>query len=175
MKPLFVHRALFVVSVFSAGILLFACNKSDNNMNNNSPVSGFMAVNLATDKAVNVSLSGALITNGPLAFTSYTGDYLSVNSASRPVQTIDFNTSAVLDSSTFNFAPTRFYSLFVTGTNGHYRNVIVNDNFDSLPTGKAYVRYVNAIPDSSAPTVTITANGDNVVNNTAPFNTVSNF
>jgi len=43
----------------------------------------------------------------------------------------------------------------------NYKNVIVADNLDSLPTltGNAFVGYVNAIPDSSGQTITINANG----------------
>ena len=37
------------------------------------------------------------------------------------------------------------------------------------------MRYINAIPDSTKPTVTITANGTNVVNTQAGFSSVSDF
>lgn len=134
-----------------------------------------MAFNLATDKAVSITLSGNPVTNLPLSFTSYTGNYLNIYSGSRLVQSFDYNSNNSLDSSTYNFEPQKFYSLFVTGTNGHYKNVIVNDNYDSLNTTQAYIRYVNAIPDSSSPNVTITSNGDNVINSAASFATVSNF
>ena len=39
----------------------------------------------------------------------------------------------------------------------------------------AYVRYINAIPDSSYPIVTVTQGGNNVVNENAAFSTVSRF
>lgn len=58
MKPLFIRGKLSVISVFAVSILFLACNKSDNNVSNNAPVSGLMAFNLATDKAVTVTLSG---------------------------------------------------------------------------------------------------------------------
>jgi hypothetical protein len=175
MKLLFFPRVLPVASVFVLSVVLVACHKSDNNMNNNTPVSGLMAFNLATDKAVTVTLSGNPITNLPLSFTSYTGNYLTIYSGSRLVQSFDYNSNNSLDSATYNFEPQKYYSLFVTGSNGHYKNVIVNDNFDSLSTSQAYIRYVNAINDPSSPAVTISANGINVINNNAPFASVSGF
>ena len=67
--------------------------------------------------------------------------------------------------------------MFVIGANGHYQNLVTDDNFDSLAakSGKAFVRYINAIADSSKPLVTIAANGNNVVSNNASFASVSDF
>jgi len=175
MKHLFFRRALSVTSVFVISIMFIACNKKDNNVNTNPAVSGLMAFNLATDKAVSITLSGNSITSLPLSFTSYTGNYLSIYSGPRLIQTFDYNSGNSIDSVTYNFEPQKYYSLFVIGSNGHYRNVIANDNFDSLSTSQAYIRYVNGIADSSSPTVIITANGDNVINNKASFASVSNF
>jgi hypothetical protein len=177
MKFQFVRFVSSVTSVLVAGILLVACEKSDNGETSNAPVSGLMAFNLATDKAVGISLSGSPLINQPLSFENYTGNYLNVYSGNRLVQTIDYNTGSPLDSTSFNFEPQKYYSLFVAGTGGHYRNVIVNDNFDSLSVsaGQAYIRYVNAIPDSVAPTVSVVTNGDNVIDNNASFGAVSDF
>jgi hypothetical protein len=95
----------------------------------------------------------------------------------RLVESVDYASGNALDSSSYNFEPNKYYSLFVTGNSGNYRNVIVRDNFDSLSisSGQAYVRYVNAIPDSSAPNVSIVANGENVINSNASFGSVSDF
>ena len=174
MKSSFVRSVSSAISVLAVSIFFIACKKSDNTTTN-PPVSGLMAFNLATDKAVSITLSGNSITNLPLSFTSYTGTYLNVYSGNRLVQSFDYNSGNTIDSSSFNFEPQKYYSLFVTGTNGHYHNVIANDNFDSLATGQADIRYINAIPDSSSPSVSITANGNNVVNNNASFGSVSNF
>jgi hypothetical protein len=144
-------------------------------MNNNAPVSGLMAFNLATDKAATITLSGSPITNVPLSFGSYTGNYLNIYSGNRLVQSYDYNSNTPLDSVTYTFEPQKYYSLFVAGSGGHYRNIVVNDNFDSLSTSKTYVRYVNAIADSSSPTVTISANESNVTSKSAAFGSVSNF
>ena len=61
--------------------------------------------------------------------------------------------------------------------NGNYKNMITEDNLDSLPTstGNAFVRYINAIPDSSGPMVTIASNGTNVESGNASFVKVSEF
>lgn len=64
------------------------------------------------------------------------------------------------------------------GANGKYRNVVVKDSLENLPstTGEAFVRYINAIPDSTVqPSVVISANGTDVFNSPAAFGTVSNF
>jgi hypothetical protein len=164
-----------VIGFVAFSIAFVSCHKNNDNMNSNPPVSGFMAFNLANDKAITVGLSGNPVTNLPLSFTSYTGGYLNIYSGNRLVQTFDYNSNNQLDSSTYTFEPQKYYSLFVTGTNGHYKNVIVGDNYDSLSTTQAYIRYINAIPDSSSPTVTISANESNVADNAAPFNYVSNF
>ena len=176
MKPLFVRRVLFMTSAFTLSILLFACNKSINSMNNNNaPVSGLMAFNLATDKAATIIVGGSSITNAPLTFESYTGNYLNVYSGNKLVQSYDYNSNTPLDSVSYTFEPQKYYSMFVVGSNGHYHNIIVNDNFDSLSPSQTYVRYVNAIADSSAPTVTISSSGDNTTSNSAAFGSVSNF
>ncbi|HSN59654.1 MAG TPA: hypothetical protein VLR49_01875, partial [Ferruginibacter sp.] len=50
------------------------------------------------------------------------------------------------------------YSAFLIGANGEYRHVFAKDNFDAITpvSGKAWVRYINAIVDtSSRPNVTI--------------------
>ena len=175
MKPLFVRRVLFMVVIFGASVIFFACNKSNYSMNNNAVVSGLMAFNLAIDKAATITLSGSPITNVPLSFGSYTGNYLNIYSGNRLVQSYDYDSNTPLDSVTYTFEPQKFYSMFVVGSNGHYRNVVVNDNFDSLSTNQSYVRYVNAIADSSSPTVTISANEANVTSNSAAFGSVSNY
>ncbi|HEY0433683.1 MAG TPA: DUF4397 domain-containing protein [Chitinophagaceae bacterium] len=176
MKHLLNHR--FVVGSALAlvvGFGMIACNKDKNQVGVTNPVSGLMAFNLASDKSVSVTLSGNPIANTPLAFTGYTGNYLTVFSGPRLVQSFDYTTGGVLDSVTYNFVENKYYSLFVTGANGHYHNFLVNDNYDSLNTSQANIRYVSAIADSSAPAVTVSANGANVVQANASFGTVSAF
>ncbi len=168
MKPL---AGLFVVAlVFSA------CKKNDVE-NVRTPAAGVMAFNLAPDKsAVGYTLSGNQFGNAALNYTNFTGAYLPVFSGNREVRSFDFNTGSTIALANGNFADSMYYSVFLLGANGAYRNVVVNDELDSLAagTGKAWVRYINAIPDSvsAAPVVTI---GENTVNETAAYATVSSF
>jgi hypothetical protein len=171
--------AWIVGSLLTATVLFSACNKNNNDdTNNNTPASGLLAFNLAPDIAnASITLSGNLLTQAPLPYNSFTGTYLGVYSGTRPVVAINSNTNAEIASSSFDFVTDKFYSLFVVGKGGSYRNVIVNDNADSLSTstGEAFVRYINAIPDSTHPAVTFAVNGSNVVNDNAAFASVSEF
>lgn len=164
-------------SVLMAGVLLSSCLKN-NDDTPATPVSGLMAFNLAADQtAVGISLSGNYLTNTPLTYTSFTGSYLPVYTGTRAVQSVNFNGSAILATASQVFEADKYYSVFVVGNNNVYKNVLVEDKFDSLSgsSGKAYVRFINAIPDSSLPAVTIAAGGTNAVNTPAAFTTVSDF
>ena len=161
-------------------ILLFgACKKTLDTTGNQSPVAGLMALDLVPDKAsVNITLSGRSLTNSPLLYTNFTGGYLGVYAGNRDVTSYDFNSGTMLASTSQLFADSSNYSLFVLGANGNYRNLIVKDNLDSLQStsGEAFVRYVNAIADSTQqPLVTISSGATNVFSNNAPFATVSDF
>src|SRR5687768_16440275 len=168
-----------VSGVVLVAVLLAACSKfNDDDNNDNTPVSGLMAFNLAPDKAsVVVALSGNSLTNTPLAYTNYTGTYQRIYTGNREVKSYDYNTDSSFASTNYNFEADKYYSLFIAGANGVYTNIVTPDNFDSLSSasGKTYVRYINAIPDSTQPTVTITANGNNVINTPAAFSSVSDF
>ena len=160
-------------------VLLAACSKFDNDdNNNNSQVAGLMSFNLAPDQsAVGVALSGSNLTNAPLAYTNYSGTYQPIYPGNRAVESYSYHTDSSIATLNYNFETNKYYSLFVAGANGVYTNIVTRDNFDSLSTGsgKTYVRYINAIPDSTKPTVTITANGTNVINTPAGFSFVSDF
>jgi hypothetical protein len=166
---------------YSSGILLMvfvfsACKKSENVV---IPSASLMAFNLITDKdAVFITLSGNRLSNSPLGYTSFTGGYLPIYIGSRDIKSIDANTGSTLALSTQVFSDSMHYSLFTVGKNGSYRNVTVNDSLNKLivSPGQAFVRYVNAIPDSTvSPLVTISSNGSNIVNTPAAFGTVSGF
>jgi hypothetical protein len=167
-----------------SGLLLFsllfsACKKGLDNTGTQTPVAGLIAFNLVPDKdAVGVALSGSNFTNSPLSYTNYTGSYRGVYVGNRQVESYDFSSGATLDTTLQVFEPNAYYSVFVAGANGKYKNIVVKDNVDSLSstTGEAFVRYVNAIPDSTGqPLVTVSSNGTNVFNNSAAFATVSDF
>jgi hypothetical protein len=166
-----------LTGILAAGLLFAACNKSHNNDNMNTPVAGLMAFNLSPDVSLGgFTLSGNNLTPSPLAFNSFTGTYLGVYTGSRSVQSYNFNTGTTLATNTFNFEPSKFYSVFLVGTDSSFQNIIVNDSLDSLSSpSQAYIRYINAIPDASNPTVTIAVNGANVVNDNAAFTSVSQF
>jgi hypothetical protein len=176
-KGFFSIRQILIATstLIIAGALFSACKK-DSNSNTDIPVAGLMAFNLSPDKtAVGIALSGNLLTNSPLSYTSYTGGYRNIYPGQRSVQSYDYAKDTTLVSASYNFEPQKYYSLFVVGNNGVYKNVIVHDDIDSLPSTHAYIRYINAIPDSSSPTVTIRANGNNVSSSPAVFSTVSGF
>ncbi len=171
------RRLLTVTSIVLSGVLFVGCNK-DNDDPIETPVAGLMAANLATDKqSIGIALSGNAISNSPLTFTSFTGGYLPIYAGARNVEAYDFYTGVAFTSDNQSFEIDKYYSLFVVGANDNYRNLVVEDDFESLSSssGMAYIRYVNAIPDSAQTTVTIEANGSNAVNENAAFASVSNF
>jgi len=176
-KDLFSFRrsiAVIGIVVLAAGIFS-ACNKSDA-VTTHIPASGLLVFNLAPDKdGIGVALSGNLLNSTPLGYTDYNGNYQSIYTGTRDIKSFDLRDS-VLASSSFTFEDNSYYSLFVTGNNGVYQNIVVRDDIDSNATAdKAYIRYINAIPDSSAPVVSITSGGTSVSEATAGFSTVSNF
>lgn len=165
--------------IFAFSIILFsACSKRSDVPA--TPTSGLMAFNLIPDSTgpVVFALSNKSITNAPLSFTNYTGSYLSIYSGTRELGLYRANNSdSALATTSFLADNQKYYSAFAIGANGTYTNLVIDDNLDSIPssTGNAFVRYINAIPDSSQPVVTITANGTDVVKKNVPFGTVSDF
>ena len=160
--------------------LVFVSCKKNNNDNPDVPVAGLMVFNLAPDKAaVGFALSGNYLTNVPLGYASYTGNYLNIYPGQRILDVYDAgNSSSPFTSITGNFEVNKYYSLFLVGADSSYKNIIVNDDVDStiVSSGKSYIRYVNAIPDSvNVPTVTVSTGGNAFINSPAPFATVSAF
>jgi hypothetical protein len=111
-----------------------------------------------------------------LEYTSFNGTYQNIYTGSRDIAAFDYFKDSAFASSTFNFEDNNYYSLFVTGNNGVYKNIIVKDDVDSTASAdKAWVRYINAIPDSSAPVVSITSGGTKVSDAAAAFTAVTPF
>lgn len=166
---------LALSGIVMAGVLFTACKKS-NFENNNPDVAGLMSFNLSPDRSVILGLSGSALTNFPLAFTSYTGGYQNIYPGNRTFESYDYTTGDSLASKAFTFEAKKYYSAFVIGSAGTYQNVVVNDNFDSLSSssGKAYIRYINAINGSANANVTVTSGGTPSSNN-ATFASVSEF
>lgn len=177
-KVLFSFRRVASMSLAVVAIagLLAACNKNDS-VNTPIPAAGLMVFNLAPDReAVGFSLSGNVLSNAPLSYTNFNGYYQNIYTGNREVEAFGFRDS-VYASSTFNFENNVQYSLFLTGNNGKYQNIIAKDEIDSNATAdRAYVRYINAIPDSvNTPEVKITTGGNTISDLPASFNTVSDF
>ena len=166
--------AIAICAIGSMGFFS-ACKKSNVDNNNNVQAAGLMAFNLAPDKAVAFTIGGNVLAGAPLAFNSFTGTYLPIYPGTRTVESFDYANSTSLATATDSFAVDKYYSVFVVGANGAYHNVIVNDNFDALSgtSGKAYVRYINAINGSSNASVTIT--GSDANNSSIAFGNVSDF
>ncbi len=176
MISFFLKKQILFIALVTTIVLFSACKKALDVTQ--PPSSGVMAFNLIPDRpAIGFAVSNNILTNTPLAYTNYTGNYLSVPVGTREIESYDINSDSTLATATQEFELKNYYSIFALGANKTYRNLIVNDNLDSLSssTGQAFVRYINAIPDSSKPAVTITANGNNLVNDAASFATISNF
>lgn len=167
--------------LFLTVMLFAACKKDENPGNIRTPAAGLMVFNLSPDKpAVGLSLSGSNLNLGVtgLGYNNFSGSYLPIYTGTRELRSFDYSTGSTIAISNGVFADSAYYSAFVLGANGNYQNVVVRDELDSLTaaSGKAWVRYINAIPDSTgSPTVTITANGENVFNETASYGNLSSF
>lgn len=169
--------ALTVASLFLAIAFTTSCNK-DNNNNEDIPAAGVLAANLAPDvNQAAITFNGSYLSSGPLAFGTYTGGYVGVYSGSYQVNAFDYNTGANLNAdTTFVFDQDKYYSVFLVGASPNYQSIVKHDDFDALDAvaGKAYVRYVQAIPGGNQ-TVTVASGGSNVVNDNAAFASLSDF
>jgi hypothetical protein len=186
MKKIIFPKRVYVKTVsclLLAAMVFSACTKTGSNSNTNTPIAALMAFNLVPDKAQGllITVGGTSISQSALPYTGYTGanGYLNAYTGTTNILAFDYsNTTTPIASSSYTFDSSKYYSIFVVGANNVYSNVIVQDDFDNLSaaTGKAYVRYINAIPDSSNPRVTITDISNNsAVNEQAHFTNVSQF
>lgn len=167
-------RVWMVCGIIMAVGLFTACKKSGNGPAN--PVSALMVFNVAPDKsAIGVRLSGNSLTQSPIAYGGFTGSYLSIYPGNRTIET--FDSAAAFVSTDYSFDQGRYYSLFILGNAGNYSNLVVNDNFDSLSkaSGKAYIRYINAVADSSKPSVNVKAGSADIFKDNAAFKSVTAF
>ena len=171
------QRRLLYLLAFS--IFLFSSCQKAQDTDNISSTSGLMAFNLIPDTTFSIAFafSGISLTNSPLPYTNYTGSYLPINSGAQQLGLYKANPDSLIMNTNVAFEASKYYSAFAIGAKGNYRDIVTDDEIDSLPTntGNAFVRYVNAIPDSSKPVVTIALNGNNVVNTTTSFGSISNF
>jgi hypothetical protein len=176
-KVFHIFRSKFFYILLFSAVAFSSCKKDDTPA---TPTSGLMAFNLIPDSTgpVVFVLDNSTLANSTFSFTNYTGTYLPIYSGTRTLKLYEgTNPNAVLASTTFNYEAKKYYSVFAIGVRGNYQNLVTDDELDSLPssTGNAFVRYINAIPDSSHPVVTISANGTDEVKENAPFGKVSDF
>lgn len=170
---------LALLGLVTGGMLLTSCLKTEDNTPD-IPVAGLMAFNLATDReGITINLSGNNINNQPLAFGNYTGGYVNIYPGTRPTVAIDAYSGAAITSTTnYTYDSSRYYSLFIIGADSNYSNIIVEDGLDSLDlmAGKAWVRFIHAIPDSGQSVISLstTGSGENITEN-GSFGTVSEF
>lgn len=150
-------KGCFMVgTVVVASLALSSCSKS--NDSDSTPVAGVMVYNLATDQdAVGLSFSGNSL-NVSIPYSQYIAGYSAVYAGQHTISSANSTNGTALAQTATTFEAGKYYSLMVAGANGNYRNIIINDNLENLSSvnGAAFVRFVNAIPDSAKPTITIT-------------------
>lgn len=165
--------------VVIAGISLVACSKSNDYSNSGTQnAAGLMAFNLTDKAGIGISLSGRNLVSSAMGYNAYTGGYLTVNSGTSTFRSFDATGNATLAETTDSMATSKYYTLVVAGKGGTYRNILVRDNYDNLSgaSGKAYIRFVNAVADSAAPAISIAAGGQVISSDAAArFTKVSEF
>lgn len=163
-----------VLGLALTAILFTACSKDDDGDYTPPSTAQVMTFNLVPDKpSVGFTLSGNQLGNFPLSYTSYSGGYLRIYPGNRELRSFDASTGTTLALNTTTYEDSTYYSAFALGITGQYRNVVVEDDYDNVVpvAGKAWVRYINAVTDtSSRPNVTIAGNTEGAV-----FGTVSSF
>ncbi len=175
MKRVFVNSGLIaIVSI----VLFSSCMKTKDTPQ--VPAAALMAFNLVPDvsSGVTFALSGNALSNTPLQFNAYTGNYLSIYVGSRTASAYQGSSNTLLASKEATFEQDKFYSLFAVGYDDAYKAVVVNDNYDSLSgsNGKAYVRFINGVADSvTSSLVKVASGGTDVVSETAKLGDVNEF
>lgn len=165
---------------------MIACSKSGSSDSTggggsvNPPVTRLMGFNLSPDKsAIGFSMSGSYLTSAPLSYGSYTGNYIDLYPGDRVIDMFDYaNSASPISSLKATLDTNKFYSIFFIGAGSNHKGIFVRDVVDTLSgdAADAYVRYINAITDSTiASNVIIENGGVSFVNDSAGFGTVSDF
>ena len=175
---LFRKNLLPITGIFLIAILFGACKKSDVD-NTRTPAAGLMAFNLIPNSGgIGVAIGNNNMTPQALYFNNFTGVYKAVYTGDRTLESYSFGSGSTLAKESHNFKDSSYYSVFVMGANDNYSNVFVEDKLADLPQNdktKTFVRFVNAIPDSSSSKVTVSAGGNDVFNATSSFKDISQF
>lgn len=160
-----------IASFFIAG-----CSKN-NGSDVNIPTAALSSYNLAPDNlGATFILSGNILPGSPLSYPSYTS-YTDIYTGTRDLQVLNNYSGSVLSTVSNTYDTSKYYSAFFMGANNAYSSIVVRDNYDSLSasTGKAYVRFVQAVPDSSQPKVTIGSTDSTSTFNNVKYGYVSQF
>ncbi len=171
-------RVSSVFIALSFSLLLFSsCKKDPPTYDAPTEHANVMAFNLSPDKSsIAYMLSGWPLGNYPLNFTNYTGMYLPVASlGAKEVMAVDFNSGAAIASSAGTLKDSMHYSLFLLGSKGDYKTIIVEDDINNLVStpGKAWVRFINGITDDAGtPTINI---GEADISEAATYGLMSAF
>ncbi|MGC4035097.1 MAG: DUF4397 domain-containing protein [Chitinophagaceae bacterium] len=175
-------RSVASITALLAVIVVAISSCAKNHITDNSTAGAkIMAFNLSIDKTIGFTLNGNNVTSTPLAFSNFTGGYVNVDSGQYAVTAYDAattNSGHTLASAAGAFSTNKYYSVFFVGRDSTYQNVLVSDNLDQLTgeSGKAYIRFMNAIPDSTAaPVVTVAAAGTTVLSGEASYPGIFDF
>lgn len=172
--------ALLVMIALSFLFVFSSCKKDHfDNTGYVAPTAGMMAYNLAPDQPnVAVEVAGERVGYNVLGYTAFTGTYLPFYIGTKEVRFFDYASGSTLAYNTVALEDSNYYSSFLMGNAGNYRNVIVNDNLAPLTVidGKAWIRFVNAIPDSTTDlAIQIRATAGNNLDSAVRYGTVSGF
>ena len=167
-----------IIGIFTLAILFGACKKSDSN-NTPLPAAGLMAFNLIPNSGgIGVAIGNNPLTPQALYFNNFTGTYKAVYTGDRSLESYSFGSGSTLAKENHTFKDSSYYSVFVMGANDVYSNVFVEDKLESIPKDdktKTFVRFVNAIPDSTSSTVTIVGGANIIFNGLSKYKEVSVF
>lgn len=166
---------LTLAAFLTFAVLFSACKKTESTR---IPQAGLMAFNLVPDQAgIGVAIDNRSILNGPLPYTNFTAGFVGVHPGTRELTSFVFSGGTTMETSPQNFKDSLYYSVFVMGTEGNYKNVFVEDPLDSLDATaeKAFVRYVNGVTGDDETTVSITSESAVVFNGTDEMGKVSDF
>lgn len=171
----FLKNSLFLVAATLLFATIFsACKKNDPVR---TPMAGLKAFNLIPDlEGIGFAVDNNSISNTPFSYTTLTPGYINIFPGNRQFSSFNFSNSQVLATESFSVKDSSYYSLFAVGTEGDYKNVIVEDPINDLDatSGKAFVRYVNGVTGADA-AVTVTENGNTLFDATNETGFVSGF
>lgn len=172
--------SFFKTSVIVAGLLVTSLFLSSCLKNNSQPTpsAGLMILNLVPDQqSVDVFADNSRLLNVPLQYFTFSGNYLSLYIGNRQLQSYGYGSATPIATTTASLKDSSYYSLFVVGTDGDYKNVFVEDKFSSLPTttGNAFVRYINAVTGDQESNISISKGSDPLFDDANKLGFVSDF